>query len=138
MSIAIFFGFFSYLLLAIWSIPIGLKWVAYFATRAAVGFGPLSMTWANEICSADAEERALVLGLMNSVGYAFDAWVPLLTYPVEDAPRFKKGFIFSTCAYVALLGITGLISVLRRWESQKEERSGQSASITGQDIWEEE
>ena len=132
MSIAIFFGFFTSLLLAIWSIPIGLKWFAYFAGRAAVAFGPLSMTWANEICSADAEERALVLGMMNSLAYAFNAWLPLLTYPVKEAPRFKTGFIFSTCAFVVLFGITGLVSMLRRRESQKEQRSGHGDRTTGE------
>lgn len=66
MSMATFFGFLSSLLLAIWSIPVGLKWMAFFISRIAVAFGPLAMSWANEICGADAEERAIVLGIMVS------------------------------------------------------------------------
>ncbi len=75
------------------------------------------MSWANEICTANAEECALVIGIMNSMGYAFNAWLPLLTYPTKEAPRFKKGFIWSTPAYVALSGITGLVA--RLWRREK-------------------
>lgn len=58
----------------------------------------------------------MVLGIMNSMGYAFNAWLPLLTYPALDAPRFKKGFIWSTAAFVAQFGITGVVAWLWRWE----------------------
>lgn len=119
MSISTFFGFFTSLLLAIWTIPVGLKWFAFMMQRAAVPYGPLSMTWANEICGADAEERAVVLGIMNAVGYAFNAWLPLLTYPVTDATRFTKGFIFTTCAYVAQAVITWAVWWLARREQRR-------------------
>lgn len=77
------------------------------------------MSWANEICGADAEERAIVLGVMNASGYAFNAWLPLLTYPVKQAPKFRKGFVFSTCAFVAQFCITGLVAWLHRWEKRR-------------------
>lgn len=54
------------------------------------------MSWANEICNNDAEERAIVIGIMNSVAYAFNAWLPIVVFPAKEAPRFKKGFIYST------------------------------------------
>ncbi|KAK7740712.1 hypothetical protein SLS53_005180 [Cytospora paraplurivora] len=119
MSISTFFGFFTSLLLAIWTIPVGLKWFAFMMQRAAVPYGPLSMTWANEICGADAEERAVVLGIMNAAGYAFNAWLPLLTYPVTDATRFTKGFIFTTCAFVVQAAITWTVWWLARREQKK-------------------
>jgi len=72
-------GLLSSLPLAIWTIPTPLKWTAYFLSRAAIPYGPLSMSWANEICGSDAEERALVLGIMNASGYAVHTWLPLLT-----------------------------------------------------------
>lgn len=66
MSVSTLFGFCSALLLAIWTIPVPLKWAAFFMSRIAVAYGPLAMSWANEICGADAEERAVVLGIMVS------------------------------------------------------------------------
>lgn len=122
-----FFGFFSALFLAIWDVPKGLKWISYFTGRIAVPYGPLSMSWANEICGNDAEERALVLGIMNAAGYAFSTWVPLLTYPAQQAPRFKKGFIFSTCAFVAQFGVTWLVWWLQRREGRRKKEKGRQS-----------
>ncbi|KAI0895841.1 MFS general substrate transporter [Annulohypoxylon nitens] len=119
MSISTFLGGFSALLLAIWSIPDGLKWFAFLTQRASVPYGPLSMSWANEICGADAEERAIVIGIMNTLGYAFNAWVPLLTFPQVDSPMFRKGFIFSTVAFVAQAIITGTVAFMYKRDQRK-------------------
>ncbi|KAI1459561.1 MFS general substrate transporter [Annulohypoxylon moriforme] len=119
MSISTFLGGFSALLLAIWNIPDGLKWFAFLLQRAAVPYGPLSMSWANEICGSDAEERAIVIGIMNSMGYAFNAWVPLLTFPQVDSPTFRKGFIFSTVAFGAQAIITGVVAFMYKRDQRK-------------------
>ncbi|KAJ4301621.1 hypothetical protein N0V90_003714 [Kalmusia sp. IMI 367209] len=116
MSISTLLGGFSALCLAIWTIPKGLKWTAFFLQRASVPYGPLSMSWANEICGSDAEERAIVIGIMNSMGYAFNAWVPLLTYPQVDSPKFRKGFIFSVGTFVAQGIITALVAFMQKRE----------------------
>lgn len=123
MSISTFFGFLTSLFLAIWNIPTGLKWFSFIMSRAAVAYGPLSMSWANEICGSDAEERAVVLGIMNAAGYAFNAWLPLLTYPVVDSPRFSKGFIYTTVAFVAQAVITWTVWWLSQREKKNKERS---------------
>lgn len=36
-----------------------------------------------------------MLGVMNASGYAVNTWLPLLTYPAVEAPRFKRGFRWS-------------------------------------------
>jgi ACS family pantothenate transporter-like MFS transporter len=77
------------------------------------------MSWANEICGADAEERAVVIGVMNSMGYAFNAWIPLLTYPQKDSPKFKKGFIYSTCAFAAQGLITAAVAFMYKRDLKK-------------------
>lgn len=128
MAIPSLFGFVTSLCLAIWSIPAGLKWFAFLASRVAVAYGPLSMSWANEICGADAEERAVVLGVMNAAGYAFNAWLPLLTYPTVDAPSFRKGFTYSTVAYVA----EGLMTTIVWLLATRERRQKQKAEIEDQ------
>jgi ACS family pantothenate transporter-like MFS transporter len=119
MSLSTFIGFFSAVCLAIWNIPDGLKWFVFFIHKASVPFGPLAMSWANEICGADAEERAAVLGIMNASGYAVNTWLPLLTYPVIEAPRFKRGFIWSSVALLAQFGITALVAFLQRRENRR-------------------
>jgi ACS family pantothenate transporter-like MFS transporter len=80
------------------------------------------MSWANEICGGDAEERALVLGVMNASGYAFGIWVPYLTYPFRDAPEFRKRFRFSVLAFLVQFGMTGLVAWLWRREKRGKDR----------------
>ncbi|KAI0149924.1 MFS general substrate transporter [Hypoxylon sp. NC0597] len=131
MSISTFLGGFAALLLAIWNIPDGLKWFAFLLQRAAVPYGPLSMSWANEICGADAEERAIVIGIMNSMGYAFNAWVPLLTFPQVDSPRFRKGFIFSTAAFGAQAIITAVVAFMYKRDQKRGKAHRQDAPRIG-------
>jgi len=132
MSFSTLIGFFSALCLAIWTIPDGLKWTAFFVHKVAVPFGPLAMSWANEVCGSDAEERAVVLGVMNASGYAVHTWLPLLTYPVIDAPRFRKGYIWSIFAFIAQFGITGFVAWLQRRENKRKLReSGEEAGEEG-------
>ncbi|KAI5864744.1 MFS general substrate transporter [Durotheca rogersii] len=119
MSISTFLGGFSALMLAIWTVPDGLKWFSFLLQRASVPYGPLSMSWANEICGADAEERAIVIGVMNSMGYAFNAWVPILTYPQVDAPRFRTGFIYSTVMFGAQAAITAAVAFMHKRDQQR-------------------
>lgn len=123
MTIPTIFGFFTSLCLAVWSIPVGLKWFSFFAVRVAVAYGPLAMSWANEICGADAEERAIVLGIMNAAGYAIHTWLPLLTYPTVDAPRFKKGFTYSTLAFVVEGIMTWTVWLLATRETRKKQKA---------------
>jgi len=56
---------------------------------------------------------------MNACGYAFNAWLPLLTYPQVESPRFHKGFIFSSVAFVAQFGITGSVWWMQRRENSR-------------------
>lgn len=70
----------------------------------------------SEICSADAEERAIVLGIMNAFGYAVNAWLPYLVFPAVDAPEFHKGFIFSSVMFVAQAAITWAVWWMHRRE----------------------
>lgn len=134
MSISTIVGFFCALCLAIWTIPSGLKWTAFFLQRASVPYGPLSMAWANEICGKDAEERTVVIGIMNSLGYAFNAWVPLLTYPARDAPRFRRGFTYSVCAFGAQALITGAVAWMWKREKRREGKRADDAEVVGVDV----
>ena len=82
------------------------------------------MSWANEICAADAEERAIVLGVMNASAYVVNVWLPMWTYPVTEGPRFKRGFRWSVLAAVLEVGITGCIWWVARAKDQRRKRGG--------------
>jgi ACS family pantothenate transporter-like MFS transporter len=46
MSVSTFWGFVTSIILAVWTVPTGLKWFAFEMFRAYVPYGPISMTWA--------------------------------------------------------------------------------------------
>lgn len=79
----------------------------------------------SEICSADAEERAIVLGIMNALGYAVNAWLPYLVFPAVDAPEFHKGFVFSSLMFVAQAAITWAVWFMHRRELGLKARAGE-------------
>ncbi|KAJ9130770.1 putative Pantothenate transporter [Pleurostoma richardsiae] len=84
--------FFAAMNLAIWDgVPFGLKWASFYLTGFAQGSGPVFLTMVNEACAGDSLERKIILGSTNSVAYAFNAWIPLITYNTNYAPRFLVG-----------------------------------------------
>jgi ACS family pantothenate transporter-like MFS transporter len=67
--------------------------------------------WASEFCHDDAEERAIVIGVAQTFGQAFIAWVPVVILNVgKYAPRFHLGF--SVMSGISVLQFT-MIFVLR-------------------------
>lgn len=69
---------FASIVLAIWNVPVGLKFFAFFLSGSADGIAAVIYAWANEICAGNAEERAIVISSMNTIGNTFGAWLPLL------------------------------------------------------------
>jgi ACS family pantothenate transporter-like MFS transporter len=63
-----FLGLLGGTLLAVWDIPFRLKYVAWYLAFAPVGGGALLFAWGNEVCSNVAEERAIILGWLNTMG----------------------------------------------------------------------
>lgn len=53
-------------------------------------------SWANIICTKDAEERAFVVSAMLTLCTIMNVWVPLVFWQTVESPRFLKGYIFQT------------------------------------------
>ncbi len=63
------------------------------------------ISYLNEYFSASPDERALVLGVAQTMGATFNAWLPLLIFNTgTQAPLFKTGFIVCTVVAVAQAG----------------------------------
>ncbi|KAK2602828.1 hypothetical protein N8I77_009333 [Diaporthe amygdali] len=98
--------FFAAMNLAIWDgVPFGLKWASFYLTGFAQGSGPVFLTMVNEHCAGESLERKIILGSTNSVAYAFNAWIPLLTYNTTYAPRFLVGNS-TTVAFIVCAALT--------------------------------
>ncbi|VEU21437.1 DEKNAAC102440 [Brettanomyces naardenensis] len=57
------------------------------------GLSQLFYSWCASLCRDNAEKKAFVLGSMQALSYATNAWVIPLQYNMKDSPRFKAGYI---------------------------------------------
>ena len=69
-----------------------------FLTNAATyAYGPIVIAWMNEYFSALPDERALILGIAQTMGATFNAWLPLFIFNTgTQAPLFRTGFVVCT------------------------------------------
>ncbi|KAK3356643.1 major facilitator superfamily domain-containing protein [Lasiosphaeria hispida] len=105
--------------LAGWDIPEGWKWACYYLAGQHVGLSGIAFTWANEICSGDTEERAIVLATMNTMVMVVASWLPLIVWQQVEAPQYRKGFITATSMGAVCLIIIPLIKILQDREIAK-------------------
>ncbi|KAJ5894572.1 MFS general substrate transporter [Penicillium taxi] len=125
---------FSNICLSVWNIPDGLRFFCYFITGIGGPISPIFNSWANDVCRNDAEERAVVLASMNTIGYSFLAWVPLLIWPTTLAPKYRVGFITNN-VFVVLAAITFIIgTILDRKEKKKQRLSARDSDDEDQTI----
>jgi ACS family pantothenate transporter-like MFS transporter len=75
--------------------------------------------WANEICTDDTEERAIVLATMNTMVGVMAAWLPLIVWQQIDAPQYHKGFITATSMGGVSLILIVVIKLLQDRETIK-------------------
>jgi MFS transporter, ACS family, pantothenate transporter len=117
-------GLIGGILLSVWNIPFGAKYFAWFMTFAPVGTGALLFAWGNELCGQSAEERAILLGWLNTMGYTFNAWVPLYAYPSGEAPYYKYGYKINAALWgVYILGIPVILWFATRFPAKKAEET---------------
>ncbi|RAO66033.1 uncharacterized protein BHQ10_002045 [Talaromyces amestolkiae] len=109
--------------LAAWNIAEGWRWACYYLAGIHVGASGIVFTWANEICTDDTEERALVLATMNSMVSVVGAWLPLLVWQQVDAPVYHKGFITATVFGAIAVILIPVMKILQDKEV-KDERLG--------------
>ena len=53
------------------------------------------MAWINEVCSYSFEHRAIIIAIAETLAFALNAWVPLLTFNTGEAPWFRIGYEIS-------------------------------------------
>ncbi|KAI8657085.1 hypothetical protein LRP88_12392 [Fusarium phalaenopsidis] len=112
-----FLNIFASIVLAIWHVPTGLKFFAFFLAGSADGIAAVIYAWANEICAGNAEERAIVISSMNTIGNTFGAWLPLFVWKTVDAPRYLIGYNWTIALDVCMVA---MLFVLRSfWNRER-------------------
>ena len=111
---------FAGIVLAVWNIPDGLKFFAFFLAGTADAIAAIIYSWANEICAGDAEERAIVIAAMNTIGNTFGAWIPLFVWRTTDAPRYLIGNCWTVALDVAM--VLSMFVLRHYWRREQRER----------------
>ncbi|KAL1851720.1 hypothetical protein VTK73DRAFT_9371 [Phialemonium thermophilum] len=77
----------------------------------------LVMSWVNELLSYSMEQRLIVIGLVETFAFVFNAWVILLAYPSGQAPRFKIGYEMAAMLYsIYFVAIAACAYCAHRWK----------------------
>lgn len=111
---------FAAAILSVWDVPDGLKYFAFFVSGTIDSVLPLLYAWANEICAANSEERAIVISSMNMIGNIFGAFLPLLIWKTVDAPRYLVGYSFTVALNLSILVVA---FVLRSFWNREQTRA---------------
>lgn len=89
-------------ILAAWDVAEGAKWFAFMLQCFGWAMAPVLYSWQNDICRRDAQTRAITLVTMNIMAQSSTAWISVLVWKTEEAPRYLKGFTFTACSAFCL------------------------------------
>ncbi|CAJ2505846.1 Uu.00g132400.m01.CDS01 [Anthostomella pinea] len=99
-------------------------------TFLETGAGGLIITWINEICSHSAEHRAMIIGVVETAAYTFNAWVPLLIYNTGEAPHFSIGYEMAAMFFAIEIVLTlAILYCSKKWPQG---RKGEVAGTPGE------
>ncbi|RAQ50247.1 allantoate permease, partial [Aspergillus flavus] len=90
----------------------------YWLSNIGSGAGPLILSWINEICSADTEKRALIVGLANDLAYVVQAVAPNFVWKTTDFPAAKKGYLWDIVLQCLLVVVTAAVQ-LQLWRDRR-------------------
>ena len=107
----------SLIILVIWNVPEGAIWFAFATTYWSNALSSVLYGWANAILRDSPAERSFTIVFMNIIAQSTTAWLPLLTFPTVEAPRYPKGYSF--CLGCAILLI--ITSFALQWHVDRKE-----------------
>ncbi|KAG7905813.1 hypothetical protein KL907_002960 [Ogataea polymorpha] len=98
-------------MLAAWDIARPAHWAAYFIVGIPTAWGqPQIFSWVNRLLFGNDMKRNFTVVCTNTLAYVTAAWVPILVWNAEDAPRYPIGF-----RYNAGLASLGLVMTITAW-----------------------
>lgn len=113
-------GIVSYAPLAVWNINVGFKWFCFFFYNIVSSCGQsMIFSWVNKNMAYDDMKRNFLVVTTNLVSYIFTAWISLVVFNQDDAPKFRKGYIFESCISVLGLILTATSWILIKRDDEK-------------------
>ncbi|CAN8105195.1 unnamed protein product [Discula destructiva] len=84
---------FSAIVLAVWKVPLGLKYFAYFLSYTSAGVPGLYYSWFPDLMPGDHEMRGFMTAFSNIFSYVNQIWFSDAVWRTSESPEFKPGFI---------------------------------------------
>ncbi|KAJ6606038.1 MFS general substrate transporter [Mycena vulgaris] len=123
-------------ILAIWPANPKIRFAGFYIISAEY-MTCVYWTWANEICSGNAEERAITIAAMNGFFYFFNAGIPNAIFLQTDGPTFRKGFpttwAFGILAAMFVVLVQFLHNREVRLAGTKKAKEVESGSFSGEE-----
>ncbi|EWG54142.1 hypothetical protein FVEG_17254 [Fusarium verticillioides 7600] len=87
---------FSYIVLLVWPDNKSYVMAAYYLASAYSALSPLISAWLNSSCGGKKQLRALIMGLMISIGYDVETVAQQKIFLISQTPKFKQthGYAF--------------------------------------------
>ncbi|KAF4554500.1 Pantothenate transporter-like protein 1 [Elsinoe fawcettii] len=82
--------------LLVWNVPVGWHFASYYLLGVSAAVTPILLPWVNMILRDNAEERAVTVGAMLTLGWGIFSFYPITVFPVLEAPRWTKGYSVNT------------------------------------------
>ncbi|CAI6096152.1 hypothetical protein V2G26_007939 [Clonostachys chloroleuca] len=121
---------FANICMMVWEIPHDLKFFAFYMFGMSAAVTPILAPTVNWWLKDSAEARAFFSGSMVMLGFAINSFYPLVTFPVVEAPRWKKGYIVN---FFFILGAWGFLTfgyfLHRRWEKRQKQEQEEQARL---------
>ncbi|KAK7205642.1 pantothenate transporter [Myxozyma melibiosi] len=107
------------IMLLVWDISKGAKYFAFLLLGLTQGPINVVIAWFAESLAHDLEVRSVSFGVIN-VSYCLAQLIlPLCAWQTKDAPRFKAGYIWVTCASVVELVLIPLPMFFERRDKKR-------------------
>lgn len=84
-------------ILAVWYVPKPAKWFAYYFGYWAWAQSSIFYPTLNDILRHDANLKAIAWNVNYLLGLQSYAWVTVLAWKTEEAPKFRTGFVTAAC-----------------------------------------
>lgn len=110
------------IILAVWNVPKSAIWLAWCTCYFAPAASPCLYSWINDICGHNAQERAIILLLVNILAQTTQAWTMVLVFKTVESPRFLKGDIFTVAASFALIVMVFVMLSFYKRQERKDAR----------------
>lgn len=103
---------FACIVLAVWNVPIGLKYVAFYLASTSAGVPGLYYSWFPDLMPHDHEMRGFMTAFSNCFSYINQIWYTDAFWRTAEGPEFHNGFIAASVFGVVLIGTALLMRYL--------------------------